>query len=195
MSNGTVQGGVLGFSMTVSAGPNDDDIDRLAVAISTWETEISDFTELWDDVEVVLERNEEALFASQGASAGRPWEELTPAYAEQKREMFGEQPILVATGDMWHALTDSGSPFAVRAKTKDQFVFGTDVDGEYPSVHQDGAPDFGIPQRRPIDWPGSIELELAGALRIHSERAARRADLRYQSTPGDVSGPLMPEEV
>lgn len=191
---GFAQQGVVGFSMSVSAGPNDDDIDRLAVAITTFETEISDFTDLWDDVEIIMERNEEALFASQGASAGRPWDPLTEEYAKRKAEQFGNQPILVASGDLWHALTDSRSPFAVRAKTRDQFVFGTDLDEDYPSAHQDGYAAGGLPQRRPIDWPDEIELELAQALRAHTMRAARKSRLDYKDSAGDVTGPLMPGE-
>lgn len=52
-------------------------------------------------------------FNTRGAEIGVKWEPLSPAYAEWKRQNFGNKPILVRTGKMkGNFKTDYGRDFA-----------------------------------------------------------------------------------
>lgn len=165
---------------------------RLGVAISRFHDEIVQWGPLWDDVQRTLQRNERRQFASEGSQAGNPWAALSPDYARRKRLRWGNRKILQASGAMRKAMSNEGDPNALRIKTRDQFAYGTKGVG-YASYHQTGTPN--MPQRRVVDWPESLVRELAQDLRRHNNRVARRVGLRYEDTPGDVRGDLLPDEV
>lgn len=85
----------LTFSMTVpGAAP-------LAVALSRFAAEVSDFTPFWEGpfkarwTAMMLDQ-----FRSAGASTGAAWAPLSPAYAAWKAKHYGGQGILVRSGSM-----------------------------------------------------------------------------------------------
>jgi hypothetical protein len=58
------------------------------------------------------------------------WKPLSPRYAKQKARIYGEQPILVATGTMRQGYKQSG----IIQADKVSFIYPTD----YAQFHQDG---------------------------------------------------------
>lgn len=56
-----------------------------------------------------------------------PWPPLSPAYAERKRQLFGDKPILRATDTLFKSLTQKGSVGNVHKVEKFMAEFGSIV--------------------------------------------------------------------
>lgn len=83
----------------------------------------------------VLEKETAAQFKAEGRGPNRgKWAPLTPAYAKRKPAGL---PILELTGRLRAAVTNSKSPFALRAYTATSMSFGT-AGVPYASFHQTG---------------------------------------------------------
>lgn len=101
------------------------------------------------------------------------WAPLSLAYAEAKRLVYGEQPILVATGKLRAALTSASSPFAVREYTDTAMAFGTDG-VPYASFHQMGTAK--MPARPEFDLTADFEKLMVQAGQLGLVDAIRAAD-------------------
>lgn len=85
--------------------------------------------------------SERSIFASQGASLGRAWTPLSPAYAAAKDREYPGQPILQRTGRLKRSLTETPR-IRFRGNTME---IGTDID--YSEWNNDGVPSNNLPAR------------------------------------------------
>lgn len=133
------KGKVLGLEFEVQGEK------QVRVGISRVMRSVSDLRPLWDLFRGEFTVYERAQFATQGG-AGRSgrWRPLSPAYAARKRRIYGEQPILVASGRLRQSLTEGPEVFDARPR---MLTIGSSV--EYGAYHQAGAGR--LPQRKPID--------------------------------------------
>lgn len=65
--------------------------------------EIQTLKPLWERFGKEFYSQETSLFEAQ------PWTPLSPAYAEKKREIYGDKPILRATDALFESLTQQGA--------------------------------------------------------------------------------------
>ena len=82
----------------------------------------------------------------------RPWQRLTPRYADLKAKKYGSQPILRATGLMQDAayIYTKGNQFLVRSTDYGAYQqFGT---SKMPARPWMGVPDISLQQIVPISW-------------------------------------------
>ncbi len=96
-------------------------------------------------------------FQSEGSHGGAPWEDLSPDYARDKAERWGDGlPILVASGDMRAAFLRR-QPLELSSH---RLVFGPGegerneegmVIEDYALAHQQGDEDRGTPQRKIVN--------------------------------------------
>lgn len=92
---------------------------------------------VWPHVMTALEDFERRQFAGEGIGPNRgKWAPLTPGYAAQKEKRYPGQPILVRTGSLRAALTQSDAPFAIRRRAAGGMEFGAAV--QYGHYHQLG---------------------------------------------------------
>lgn len=137
-------------------------MDKLAVAFERAGDNIRDFGRyVFPKLGPVFEAAEERQFAAEGTGPNRgKWAPLSERYAEWKGQVAPGNPLLVLSGKMREALTQSSSPFAKRATAGDTFDFGTQG-VEYASFHQLGTGR--MPDRPPFDFDNSFERELQDA--------------------------------
>jgi hypothetical protein len=96
-------------------------------------------------------------FQSEGSHGGSPWADLTPEYAREKAERWGDGlPILVASGDMRAAFLRR-QPLELTSR---RLVFGPgdgerneegEVIEDYALRHQQGDEARGLPQRKIVN--------------------------------------------
>lgn len=80
---------------------------------------------------------ENDVFKTEGQAIGERWSPLSRAYAEQKRQRYGDQPILVATGKMRKSFKATWNPYK-------GVVWNT---AAYFKYHQSNQPRSKIPRR------------------------------------------------
>lgn len=88
----------------------------------------------WERVADAFGRFMKRQFETGGASAGKAWAPLDPAYMRWKVDRGFAPDILVRTGRLKRSLTER--PFGVETFTRDGVTLGTDV--EYAKFHQFG---------------------------------------------------------
>lgn len=152
-------------------------LQRMALAFERAGDELDDFGRyLFPRLIPVFESELEAQFAAQGRgpNAGS-WAPLSEQYAAWKEQHFPGQPILQRSGELFHGLTSSSSPFAKRITEGNEFDFGT-VGVEYASFHQLGTEH--MPARPEFDFGGEMErlLQREGAAAAQEAIAASGAD-------------------
>lgn len=107
------------------------------------------------------------LFATEGASSGRGWPALSPAYAAWKRRHYPGRKIMVLTGRLRRSLTERGHAEHVArfGREPEPFVqVGTAV--EYAAFHAPappGGPNLknpGLPDRDTLDLAPEQAAEL-----------------------------------
>lgn len=95
-----------------------------------------DLTPVWPDVVKVLQEEEAAAFASEGATTRRgKWKSLSPAYAARKAKKTPGKTILMATGRLQASVT-AKTEDSVIEETPTSLTFGTTV--KYAKFHQRG---------------------------------------------------------
>jgi phage gpG-like protein len=95
---------------------------------------LADMTEVFNEAidEVVIPELKEQ-FETEGRGT---WAPLRPAYAQRKRRLYGDRPILQATGGLARSLTVPGAPHQIREVGPGEAFFGTDL--ERARFHQRG---------------------------------------------------------
>ncbi|MGH2975766.1 MAG: phage virion morphogenesis protein [Solirubrobacterales bacterium] len=92
-------------------------------------------------------------FRTEGAYGETPWTPLNPRYAAWKEQQVGPNPILVFTGQMRRTLLDRAS----LTVTPRRLVYSPKgPHAEIASYHQGGAPERGLPQRKPVQIPSIV---------------------------------------
>lgn len=136
-------------------------LERLSVAFERTGEELRDFsTHVWPKLTPVFEAEERRQFDAQGGGPRGEWAPLTDAYARRKELLYPGNPILVASGALKAALTESSSPLATRAYSGQQFEFGTSG-LEYASYHQVGTER--MVARPPFDFSDDFERDVTEA--------------------------------
>lgn len=95
---------------------------------------LSDMSGIFSEAidEVVMPEIKEQL-DTEGRGRYAP---LSPAYAARKRRLYGDRPILQATGIMYRSLTEPGAPHQIKRVGPSEAFFGTDL--ERARFHQRG---------------------------------------------------------
>lgn len=108
-----------------------------------------------------------------GNEARYGWKPLTPDYARQKREQYGQRPILVASGrlrqSMRHGTADiNNNNFSMTIK------FNNAVN--YAKYHDAGSPT--LPRRSPVELNVTDIKALRDAMQRSVDNAIRRLNSR-----------------
>lgn len=119
-------------------------------------------------------------FRSEGAAgASGPWDRLSPMTERRKRKLYGDRPILQASGEMERMLTQSGSLRALMAVTDDKVVFRLPP----PSVfHQRGTRR--MPQRKVVDPSDRQKEGLRERVRKETVGQVRRLGIKVEEKGG-----------
>ena len=120
-----------------------------------------DLGPFWVMVGGLLTEIVQEQFNTEGSRTGG-WAPLSDRYASDKVRQFGNQPILVATGEMRESLL-GGSGGIQRQQGNDQMVFGTSV--PYAVYHQAGTQR--MPQRRILDMTEADRRTMMKLLQRH----------------------------
>jgi hypothetical protein len=88
--------------------------------------ELADMTDVFSGAidEVVMPELKEQ-FDTEGRGK---WPALTPASARRKRKLYGDRPILQATGEMYRAFTVPGAAHQIKEVGPTEAFFGTDLE-------------------------------------------------------------------
>lgn len=121
-------------------------------------TRVADVTPAWEVFASVFAREEEMLFDTQGASAGTPWDPLSPPYASWKTRVRPGEPTLVFDGDLRDSLTNR--PLAIERLHANYAEVGTD--DETAGFHQYGTKH--MPARPPVETTPFLVLATVDAL-------------------------------
>lgn len=178
---------ISGFDIAyqVNGADTDEGVwQRMSVAFERAGDNVADFKEyVWPELVPVFESEIASQFSAEGQGPNRgSWAQLSATYDEWKQKNFPGNPILVRTGKLREALTQSSSPFAKRDMADDEFDFGTSG-VEYASYHQTGTAF--MPDRPPFDFTGEFEAAIQKAA-LEGVRAALRdagADEFLEMTP------------
>lgn len=107
------------------------------------------FNETIDDV-IIPHFSEQ--FNTEG---GGQWAALSPPYARRKRKLYGDKPILQATGETMRAFTVPGAPHQIRQVGPSDAYFGTDL--AKAGFHQNAR---GRRRRKIIDRVGELRKKV-----------------------------------
>lgn len=121
-------------------------IDR---TLARFAENITDATEVWENLAARFARMERRQFDSEGAYGSGGWAALSPAYAAWKARAYPGKPILERTGDLKDSLTQR--PFGVEVIEARAMAVGSGID--YGRFHQAGTST--MPRRRPVEFPES----------------------------------------
>jgi phage gpG-like protein len=144
-------------------------LNRMGVAFERAGDELANFGQyIFPRMTPVFEDEMRSQFDAEGQGASGSWAPLSEQYAAWKEDHYPGQPILQREGTLHEALTSSGSPFARRVVSGDEFDFGT-IGVEYASVHQLGS---GRMPARPLFDMGT---DFERILLREGEAAAREA--------------------
>lgn len=117
------------IKVTVDGGDAEDRIRRLALALT-------DLRSFWPRVVPLFISWTRRQFESEGAFYGRPWAPLSEAYADRKRMLWGERPILQMAGDLRRETSTPKRTVTATSLTLEfqsyvhSAVFGRDRSGE-----------------------------------------------------------------
>lgn len=140
--------------MTVRVDSSDADRDLRLIAVM-----LSDLRPFWPRVRRLFADWMRQQFATEGAFWGRPWAALSPAYAARKRILWGDRPILQASGQAYRAAL---SPIQSRVGPRVLTLSIDDSGPEHPPVLQYHHEGKGVPRRVVIGdrLPASARFDL-----------------------------------
>lgn len=157
---GSVEGGDQVFSTIVGA------LERL-------QRDLDSFEKVWPFITKAMERALAEHFGSEGSddTSHGQWAPLSPKYKAWKDAHYPGAPIMVRSGNLKKALTDSAAAHAYRASNAQSMVFGTE-DLPYATYHQEGTDH--MPARPPIDFnKDEFEKKLMKAAQLGIVTAGR----------------------
>lgn len=146
--------------MVISYSVDNDKRFRNAVRDAT--RKVSDLRFAFKEIARDWRKSNQAQFTLKGSGLYPP---LNPDYAERKRRIYGNQPIMVASGELKKSLTRTGGDNISLVK-KDSLTFGTAND--YAVYHQSDRPRKKLPQRKVLfigpEAPSTAPSEITGRL-------------------------------
>jgi phage gpG-like protein len=106
---------------------------------------------------------------------GYGWAPLSPGYAIRKRALWGDKPILQASGAMRSAMTERMTPGNVTTIKETEAEFGVNLGKPYPRFHQSGAPRANLPQRKVIDLREADKRRMTKTMHRYFVQISREA--------------------
>lgn len=95
---------------------------------------VKDFRPVWDEIEVILRKSTQSVFASEGRGGQFKWPPLKPStILDRIRQGYSPTPMLVRSGRMKRGITQQGGEHIFN-KRKLEMDFGTSV--PYLIFHQ-----------------------------------------------------------
>ncbi len=107
----------------------------------------------WREIRRAFVEAEADLFATEGASSGRAWQELSPVTVEIKEREGSDSRILHGRGDLEASLATLGGPDQIFEAALEWMVFGTAV--PWARWHQRGTTILAV--RRPLDFSEAVK--------------------------------------
>jgi hypothetical protein len=135
---------------------------ELAVGLERWASLVGDFSEAWPHITKLIHRHNLRTFRSEGSATGpkRRWAALSPRYAAWKSRRFPGRPILVLSGALRRALTQTGRGALVKS-SKGSLEVGIKPGktARIAGYHQRGVPPGDgsrMPARPPVQFVRSL---------------------------------------
>lgn len=152
------------------------EFDRL---FARYDAVFEDLTDIWPAVREKFWEIEKEQFASEGG-AGRSgrWKPLSERYKARKLKLYGNKPILQATGDLYGSLTGPGPHTVYRPGRKD-LAIGSNL--RYAIYHYRGGPR--LPKREPISLGPVQREEMTKTIQLELVKQLRKG--RGYVAPGD----------
>lgn len=155
-----------------------DGEQKLNRAFDTLGKAVSDWRELWPEVEQIFFRAELEQFTSEGGRSTK-WAPLSAKYAKQKARRFPGRQILVRTGRLKRSLSVLGGGDQIREAEATSLTLGSRVD--YGIYHQRGAGR--LPKRPPIELTTRDFGRITSRMFRFAERGARGAGFSVNRLP------------
>jgi len=132
-------------------------------------------TDAMTAVDKVFRAHEKSLFATEGASGGAKWQELSEDYKKWKDRHFPGRNILTLEGEMRDAFSKKGGDHIAEVFKVGKWTIRVGAQGEKGFWHGTGAGN--LPVRPPIQFRGDqaerIALEINRALVPHVKRVVK----------------------
>lgn len=139
-----------------------DNDKRFQRAINNATRKVSDLRFAFKEIARDWRKSNQAQFTLRGSGLYPP---LNSQYEERKKRIYGNQPIMVASGNLRDSLTKAGGDH-IEVVKKDSLTFGTAND--YAVFHQSDRPRTKIPQRKVLfigpEAPSTAPNEITGRL-------------------------------
>lgn len=111
----------------------------------------------------------------QFAHEGYGWAPLSPAYAIRKRRLWGDKPILQASGALRSAMTERMTPGNITDIRETEAFYGVNLGQLYPRLHQTGASRANLPQRKVIDLREGDKRRMSKTMHRYFVQISREA--------------------
>jgi phage gpG-like protein len=145
---------------------------------------VSDWREVWPEVERIFYVATLAQFRTEGQRGGSPWRPLSSGYRKWKEVKAPGQPILVLTGRLRKSLTAVGNQDTIRDQQPMALTLGTST--PYGIFHQRGTRK--MPARPPLVLLKNDYGKMVSRMFRYAQKVGKDAGFqtqgRAQFTPG-----------
>lgn len=139
-------------------------------ALTRIERGVTDLKPLFELLGEDFRDSERQQFAHEGYGS---WPALSAAYAARKRLLWGDKPILQASGALRSAMTERMTPGNVTDIRETEAAFGVNLGKPYPRYHQTGAGN--LPQRKVIDFREGDKRRMTKTMHRYFVQVSREA--------------------
>jgi len=144
---------------------------------------VADYRPIWPVIEDDFYAQVQDQFKTEGEEGGERWQELSPAYAKIKEELYPGKPILERTGDLMRSLTSPNDENAVRIDGRKSLTLGSRV--PYGIYHQTGTRK--MPARPEVQLPEAFKRSVMHHVQTYLVQIASQSGFRTGMGPLDVS--------
>lgn len=145
---------------------------QLTVMLSRWEASIRDWRPFWNNYFApAWYRHVDTTYITQGSSAGQPWPQLSPAYAEWKNAKWPGMPLGVLSGATRESLTFPNDSNGIWRAGPTSLTVGTKV--PYARYLQSGTRR--MPPRPPLTASREFVLEVGRLLNTYAHDTMKKA--------------------
>lgn len=175
---------VLSVEYQVGGGASEPTLTRLTTALERAGLELADVGKhVLPKLIPLFEEKVGEQFEARGKGPSGSWAALSTKYAAWKERVAPGRPLLVLTGALGAALTDSADAGARRDISGDSLSYGT-KGVPYATFHQTGTSD--MPSRPPFDFGSDMEEGMQAAALAGAREALRAASDGLFDFEGDT---------